>query len=208
MSTARPYRSQLRAEQAHATKQRIRSSARQLFTEQGFANTTVNEIAAHAGVAAPTVYGAYRGKSGLVLAMLEELEESADIAAWTATIRAEPDPGRQLALFVAWNRTLFEQGAPILRAYMAARNDPDVAAMGEQGDAHRMAAAAELTDRWATAGALRVSLGPTEAAERLWLLTSPEQFLLAIDTLGWAPGQYEDWLGALLRRDLFHDDDQ
>ena len=43
---------------------------------------------------------------------------------------------------------------------------------------------------------------PEEAAERLWLLTGVEQYLHAVDKLGWDPGQYEHWLGDLLEREI------
>jgi hypothetical protein len=43
-------------------------------------------------------------------------------------------------------------------------------------------------------------LDPRAAAERLWLLTSAETYLRAIDQLGWSPSAYETWLGRLLAR--------
>lgn len=197
VSTPRPYRSRLRAEQAERTRLRIRQAARELFGRQGFADTTIAEIAETAGVATPTVYATYRSKGGVVGAMLEELEEGADQAGWEARIRAEADPIRQLHLFVTWIRTLFESGAPVLRAAMEARSDPDVAAMIEHGDANRLRGTTALAEHWAQLGALRPGLGASEAADTLWLLTTAEQYLLAIDQLGWSPQRYERWLAAL-----------
>ena len=55
---------------------------------------------------------------------------------------------------------------------------------------------------WSRDGALRKELKPADAAERLWLLTSVEQYLLAIDVLGWSPDRYEQWLGDLLDQEL------
>ncbi len=122
MSTNRPYRSSLREEHARETRLRIRRSARTLFATQGFTKTTIAQIAGDAGVAPQTVYAVFGGKGGIVSEMLEDLEESADEDAWVAKMRAEEDPHRQLRIFVSWIRTLFEKGAPILRAAMAARN--------------------------------------------------------------------------------------
>ncbi len=200
VSTARPYRSSLRAEQAEQTRLRIRQAARELFERQGFADTTIAQIAETAGVAAPTVYATYGSKGGLVGAMLEELEEAADQAGWEARIRAETDPIRQLQLFVTWIRTLFESGAPVIRAAMDARRDPDVAAMMAQGDANRLGGTTALTAYWQERGALRPGLEPPQAAHTLWLLTSAEQFLLATDQLGWSPAHYEHWLASLAHR--------
>lgn len=202
VSTSRPYQSTLREERAHDTRRRIRASARKLFGAQGFTETTIARIAEEAGVATQTVYAVFGSKGGIVGAMLEDLEESADLDAWVTRMITEEDPHRQLRVFVSWIRTLFEKGAPILRAAMAARNQPGVAAMAERGDEKRRTGSMQLTQMWSREEALRKGLEPTDAAERLWLLTSVEQYLLATDALGWSPDQYEQWLGDLLDLEL------
>lgn len=198
MSTSRPYRSTLREQRARETRLRIRESAHRLFAARGFAETTIDEIAQDAGVAAQTVYAVFGSKGGIVSEMLEVLEESADLEAWVARVMAEEDPHRQLRIFVSWIRTLFEQGGPILRAALAARGDPDVTALMDRGDANRRSGCTRLTEMWSAKGELRKGLRPVDAAEHLWLLTSVEQYLLATDTLGWSPHSYEQWLGDLL----------
>ena len=200
--SSRPYRSPLREERALQTRSRIRASARRLFAEQGFSGTTIGQIAQDAGVSPPTVYAVFGSKGGIVSAMLEQLEQDAGMAEQIAKIAAEKAPARQLRLFVASNRTLFELGAPLLRAFMAARHEPDVAAVGERGDRGRLEGATHLTRMFARAGALHPGLAPADAAERLWLLTSLEQYLLATDRLGWSPDRYEQWLGDLLETEL------
>lgn len=202
MSTNRPYRSTLREERANETRLRIRKSARRLFATSGFAETTIAQIAEEAGVAPQTVYAVFGSKGGIVGEMLEDLEESADLDAWVARMIAEGDPHRQLRIFVSWIRTLCEEGAPILQAAVAARHEPDVATMAERGDENRRSGTTQLTQMWSSKGALRQGLGPNDAAERLWLLTSVEQYLLATDMLGWSPDRYEQWLGDLLDREL------
>lgn len=202
MSTGRPYQSTLREQRAHETRERIRESAHRLFATQGFADTTITQIAQDAGVAPQTVYAVFGSKGGIVSEMLESLEESADRESWVARMRAEDDPHRQLRMFVSWIRTLFEKGAPILRAALAARSDPAVTVLVDRGDANRRAGCTELTQTWSAKGAMREELGPDEASERLWLLTSVEQYLLATDTLGWSADHYEHWLGGLLDREL------
>lgn len=198
MSTSRSYQSTLREQRARETRLRIRESARRLFGSRGFATTTIAEIAQDAGVAPQTVYAVFGNKGGIVSEMLEDLEESADRETWVTQIMAEEDPHRQLRIFVSWIRTLFEQGAPILRAALAARTDPDVAALLDRGDTNRRRACRTLTEIWSAKGKLRKEPGPAEAAERMWLLTSVQQYLLAADTLGWSPDSYEEWLGDLL----------
>jgi len=165
----------------------------------------VAEIAADAGVSPQTIYAVFGGKTALVVAMLEELEEPAVRRGVVAEILAEPHPGRQLRMLIRSNRSMFERGSPILRAAMAARGDPDVAAMARRGDVGRKNGALELTRLWAEQGALAPGLDPRDAADQLWLLTSVEQFLLATDELGWSGDRYEQWLGDLLERTLLAD---
>lgn len=198
MSTGRPYQSTLREQRARETRLRIRKSARRLFATRGFAETTIAQIAQDAGVSTQTVYAVFRSKGGIVSEMLEDLEESADRENWVARMMAEEDPHRQLRIFISWIRILFQRGAPILRAALAARSDPDVAALVDRGDTNRRRACSTLTEMWSAKGKLRKEPGPAEAAERMWLLTGVEQYLLATDTLGWSPDSYEEWLGDLL----------
>lgn len=207
MSISRPYRSALREQRAEETRLRIRESARKLFASQGFAETTITQIADHAGVSPQTVYAVFGTKGGIVGAMLEYLEESVGIESWVTRMVSEADPRKQLRLFVAMNRSMFENGAPILRAALAARSDPEVAALAERGDSNRRQGTTKLCQMWASKGALRTRLKQSEAAERLWLLTSVEQFLNATEGLGWPPDRYERWLGDLLERELFGTDE-
>ncbi len=202
MTSRRRYRSTLREEQAEETKLRLRRAARELFEAKGFARTTIDQIADKAGVSSQTVYAVFGGKAGIVGAMLDDLEQAADEDAWVARMLGEADPHKRLRLFVSFNRALFEAGAPILRALMAARSHPDVAAVAEQGDRNRREGTTRLTRQLASEGALREGVRPKDAAERLWLLTSAEQYLLATDGLGWAPSRYERWLGDLLEAEL------
>jgi len=202
VSTSRPYRSKLRTARAEDTRLRIRSSARRLFATNGFVETTINQIADDAGVAQQTVYAVFGSKGGIVAAMLEDLEQSAGLDGWVAKMIAEEDPHRQLRIFVSWICTFFHQGAPMLRAALQALGDPDVAAFAERGDASRRSGTRQLTAIWAARGFLRADIDAEAAAQRLWLLTNVEQYLHAVDQLGWPTEQYEQWLGDLLEREI------
>lgn len=202
VSTGRRYRSALRDERARDTRRRIRTSAIELFASHGFAAATIAQIASHAGVSTQTVYSVFGSKAGIVGDMLDHMEEAAGHEEAIAELVAESDPHRQLRLLVSMQRRMFETGAPVLRAAMAAQSDPDVAAMAERGNANRRAGTTTLTQMWADRQVLRAGLDPADAGERLWLLTGPEQFLLAVDGLGWSPDRYEAWLSDLLDREL------
>jgi AcrR family transcriptional regulator len=202
MSMEREYRSSLREEQARQTRARIRAAARKLFTEEGFAATTIAAVAGRAGVSAASVYAAYGSKAGIVSAMVEEMEEAAGIGPRLSAVFAEPDPRRQLRLFIAAHTALFAGGVDVLRAALRAVESPEVEALAERGDGNRRGVIESLVGRWAAAGALRPGLTREDAADRLWLLTTTESFLTAADRLEWTAERYEAWLGELAEREI------
>src|SRR3954469_11367995 len=66
----RVYRSPLRAEQAQRTRAAVLDAAARCFLDQGYAGTTMRDIAAAAGVSVQTVFG-QGGKSALLLACVD-----------------------------------------------------------------------------------------------------------------------------------------
>lgn len=66
----RAYRSQLRRQQAEATRSRIVAAAAELFGTDGYARTTLSKIAAAAGVSVETVQG-QGSKAALLVAAVE-----------------------------------------------------------------------------------------------------------------------------------------
>jgi len=55
------------------TKQRILDEALTLFSEKGFANVFVGEIAERVGIKAPSLYKHYKGKQAIFDAIIEEM---------------------------------------------------------------------------------------------------------------------------------------
>lgn len=202
MSSERSYKSSLRDEQARQTRLRIRQAARELYASQGFSRTTITEIADRAGVSPATVYAAFESKAGLVVAMLEDMEDRVGIGNHLKEVFDAADPRQALRMFVSLHCDLFKTSADILRAAMRAIEDPEVAALAAKGDGHRREVIDRLAARWKEDGALRRDLTPHAAAERLWLLTTVEGFLNAVDRLGWAPDEYEKWLTDLVETEL------
>ena len=81
----------LRARQAEAARQLLVSVARQLFTERGYAATSVEDIIQRAGVARGALYHHFTGKDALFRAVYEGVQ--ADTAARVVTAAlAVPDP--------------------------------------------------------------------------------------------------------------------
>src|SRR5262245_26062302 len=71
----RRYDSRGRKEKAESSRAQILAVARRAFLEQGYAATTIAEIALAADVSSETIYKTFGGKAGLVRAIHERALE-------------------------------------------------------------------------------------------------------------------------------------
>lgn len=200
--TPRRYQSPLRAERAAATRRRIATAARELFSDHGFAGTTVSGIADRAGVTPQTVYAAFGSKGAIVRALLTQFEEDADAGHWQHRIASETDPRRKLATFAHWSAALFSRSKAVIAAARGAAGDPAIVELREQGDQHRRIAVSALVSDLERAGAVRPDLSLDQAVDRAWMLTGLELYLAATDGCGWSDAEYADWLAHLLQNQL------
>ena len=81
----------LRARQAEATRDLLVSVAREMFTEQGFAATSIEDITQRAGAAKGALYHHFSGKHDLFRAVYEAVEAEA-VSAVMAAALAEREP--------------------------------------------------------------------------------------------------------------------
>jgi AcrR family transcriptional regulator len=200
---SRPYRSTVRSEGARRTRRTVLASAMTLFSEQGYARTTLVEIAAAAGVSVETVYKTFGSKRALLreLADVTVGGDDEDIPvlerADPQALRNEPDQRRQLAMFAAGIAVQLERIRPlddVLRS--AAAVDPEVAALRNDLQLRQRRGAMTAIAGWVAArGPLREGVdGPA----LLWTLASPEVHHLLRVGWGWSPAEYEDWLRTTL----------
>src|SRR5205823_5687436 len=98
---SRRYHSPRRQQQAAETRRAILEAAQRLFERRGYSVTTMEAVAAEAGVALKTVYVAFSTKSGLLRGLWDLLlkgdQDVAPVAerAGYREIIDEPDPERQ-----------------------------------------------------------------------------------------------------------------
>src|SRR5256886_9992831 len=89
----------LRERQAEATRDLVVSVARELFTEQGYKATSIEEIIKRAGVARGALYHHFSGKDALFRAVYDEVQmEVATRVVATAVATQEPWDGVRAGL--------------------------------------------------------------------------------------------------------------
>jgi len=190
-----------RQRQALATQKLIVDSARDLFLEQGYGNTTIEAISVRAGVAVSTVYSVFGSKRGILRAIREAWHHESQQRDIYREARQQSDPKRRLELAARATRRQWETGAAMLTIYRgAAATDQEAAAELKEALRGRRAALDRFINEMAPA--LRADLSSEQAAAIFFALTLPEVYENLVRGAGWSPNQYEAWLAAILLQQL------
>lgn len=166
--------------------------------------TTVEAIAAEAGVAVQTIYNAV-GQKRDVLAAVVDAAVAGDAAPRTPRetigeqIATTADAREVIQIAVGFWLGARGRTEDVFRVVReAAAVDPEVAAFERAMDMRRLEshrqAAAEIDAR----GPLRDGLAREDAAAAVWTLSHPVAWRLLTSELGWSPERYAAWLEDML----------
>jgi AcrR family transcriptional regulator len=202
----RRYVSPRRRQQADETRRRIVEAARRLLGSRGYDATTIAEIAAAAGVAAPTVYAGFGSKQGILKALVDRAIFGLDYELLVAGAFDEENPADRLryAARIACQIYRAERAElDFLRGAGVAA--PDLIAIDAEREQGRFGAQAAMIESLAAMHALRAGLDPAGAHDLLWALTARDLFRTLVVERNWTPERYQAWLGDLLVRELLGD---
>ena len=198
---SRTYRSPVRVEKARRTRRSILAAARRQFTEQGYAATTMVEIAAEAGVALDTVYAAVGAKSVLFRLLLETAISGTDEAVaaderdYVRRIRSQPRARDKLAIYAEAVRAISERRAPLhLVLRDAASQAPELAEIRDEISTRRATNMHRLAQDLIATGDLDPELTADEIADVVWSMNSAEFYQLLVNDRGWSPDRFQQWL--------------
>ena len=201
VKSPRRYVSAVRAEQAAATRRAVLSAARELFTEHGYAATSISAIAARAGVAVDTVYAAAGRKPALLRELVETSLSGTDQAVpaeqrdYVVRLRAASSAREKIGIYAAAVSEIGVRMAPIHRALAEASvTDTDCAALREEIDARRAMNMRRLAADLRATGELRPDLTDDEVADIVWSMNAPEYRALLVGQRGWTAERYGRWL--------------
>ncbi|MFI6907082.1 TetR/AcrR family transcriptional regulator [Nonomuraea sp. NPDC050394] len=198
----RRYTSLRRVTQAHQTRAEIADAARRLFLSQGWAATTVRDVAREAGVSVPTVYAAYQNKAGLVWALADAADLAAGLPQAIDELEATDDPRRHLATMAGYDRRLFERaGDLIMLIREAGRTEPDLADVYLRGRRQVGEYRAQVFSSWPD-GALRPGLDVPTAIDIYAALCNIDVYTTLLIERSWSPDRIESWWGEALAREL------
>ncbi len=204
----RSYRSPHRREQAAATRSAVLTAAQDLLQNNGYAATSVADIAGLAGVSVDTVYASVGRKPQIVLAVIDMVLGAADEPVpaeqrdYVRAIQREPTALGKIKVYAAAVARLIPQTAPlqeILRT--AGQTDADCAAAWQHLVRRRAANMRLFAADLRSTGELRGDLADEEVADVVWSTNAAEYWLL-LEQRGWTSARYETLLVDLWSRML------
>ena len=197
----RRYHSPRRVEQAAQTRRAVLAAARDLFVGQGYAATTVAEVAREARVAVDTVYATVGRKPALLREVLETAISGADVAVpaddrdYVARVRGASSALDKITAYVTGLVDVQRRLAPVFLALRdAAGADTESAALWKEiaerraRNMHRFAADLRAT------GELRADLTDDEVADIVWSMNGTEYWVLLVGERGWSPERFATYL--------------
>ncbi|HJZ06957.1 MAG TPA: TetR/AcrR family transcriptional regulator [Trebonia sp.] len=203
--TRASYNSPRRQQAAAATREAIIEAALELFACQGYARTTVAQIAEAARVAANTVYTSVGGKPQLLAAITQSGTDDPDVAETLTAVARTSDPAEVIRLTAAGTRQVNERRAKAVAVLLdSAQADPAAAEMLQVTVRYYRETLGTLAGRLEDLGAVQ-SPDLNRAADIFWYLFGWTSWRTLITDLGWSWDAAEQWLAqrgidALLRQ--------
>jgi TetR/AcrR family transcriptional regulator of autoinduction and epiphytic fitness len=200
---------QTRRARARATQNRIIDHAYRLFSDSGYPSTTMEAIAAEAGVATQTVYYFFRTKA-LLLQQVVEVAAAGEAhpqpmmeRPWMRQILTENNARRALALIVEHGVDIYIRVAPLRPALeVAAASDPDVNAYWRAVAERRKGGMRTFVERLAELRALQPELTVQRATDVMFVINSHEVFLGLTRDSRWSVTDFKRWLYDTLTQQL------
>ncbi len=195
----RQYRSLVRERQAGDTRKRIVEAALRLLRRQGYAGTTIEAIAQEAQVSAPSVYGIFKSKTGILKELVDQAGFGPDYESAVQLALNASDPIERLRLAAPIARGIHESQSAILDLLRGAGVvAPELARLERQKEGQRYERQEGTVALLRSSGKLRAGLDYTTARDIFWALTGRDLYRMLVRERGWSADKYRDWLADTL----------
>jgi AcrR family transcriptional regulator len=204
-SVKRQYDNSRRLAQARATRLKVIEAAKNLFIEQGYPATTLESVADAADVPLPTLYRLFKSKRALLSAILDtsfggddEPVAFVDRQGVQAALN-ERESRRMLQAFATIVTDLLGRSSAIQHVLKsAAQVDAEAADLLTEIRRQRYTGQSRIVEALVQRGALDPGLNPSEAADFVYLLMSPDAYRTLTIERGWTPETFQKWLAHVL----------
>lgn len=198
----RTYRSPMREEKARRTRRAIVATAHDSFVAEGYAGTTMREVATRAGVSTPTVELTFGTKRQLLKAVVDVTTAGDDEPVPMLERRAAQDAAAAstaagfAALIAAEIGVVSARVSGILSVLAGAGpSDPEIAGLAEELGSQRRNLASWMVGHLCRYGTLRPGLDAKSAVDIVWVFLDPALHVRLARDCGWSEDQFAGWLG-------------
>lgn len=194
-----------RKDRALATRRRMTEAAYREFSRRGYARTTVDAVAALAGVAVQTVYFTFHTKAELLQAAYEHAVMGPEpvpphLSRWWRAAESAPDVSTALGYLVAGNIEVFERAAPLV---WAVHGDEDARPTYEFNEGLRRDGTEAMLSILAAKHDLRPGLTDRQGRDIMLTILGPLTYAMLTQELGWTSADYGSWARQALGREIF-----
>ena len=184
------------------TRKAILDAARELFRRQGYAATTIEQIATEAGVGLSTIYAVLTNKRTILAEVRWKAVQDAGVPDLDNAALEERDPVRRIELIAEMLRHLYETAGDVFAVQRAAAAaDPEVAVTWARVHRERGEEFYKILEPLRPR--LVAKLTPDRALDIVQALANYELYEELVVIAGWTPDEYEEWLGQTLCHQLF-----
>lgn len=174
-------------------------AAAELFSENGYAGTTIQSIASRAGVVVQTIYNSIGSKSSVLSAVLDRAAAGPEAPKpvpefMRERTEATGDAAGLIEVLADWFAEAQPRTSEVHRIIrQAAAHDKDIAELEDQRATQRfqnyLHAAQQLAAR---PGSL--ALPREEIAAMIWSIGHPQVYRFLTDEVGWDLDRYRNWV--------------
>jgi AcrR family transcriptional regulator len=209
-SSPRRYDSSRRKAQAEERQRRVLEAATELFLEQGYGGTSIDQIARAADVSPQSVYANFENKAGILEGAInlaragDPRGRGRDLPENIAAHQA-PDLRERCDLAAAVARRMYEDSAALIAIVeRASAVDPQLADLHDRFRAQRRDSMEQMNAHL-PAKAFRKGVTRADALDTMTFLSAAHTYTELVEGMGWTPARYETWLADALYQVLFAD---
>lgn len=204
--TTRKYDSSSRRAHAAATRRRVVESATERFLRDGYAGTSIRQIANDAGVSPETIYATFGSKVELLGRVIDRSVTGDDAPIplvdrpWVRAIADGPDVATRIRLLAESGAVLTGRVAPLMDVVRsAARSDERIDALFDRLDDARRSDSEHLLTLLLGDHPLPSQTTFDEAVDWFHAITGDQLFTELVHRRGWTVDRYRSWLERTLR---------
>ncbi|MEP7281028.1 MAG: TetR/AcrR family transcriptional regulator [Rubrivivax sp.] len=184
------------------TRERILTTTRELVAERG-AKLKLGDVAERAGVSRQTIYLHFGDRTGLLLAVVQHMDQTLRLSESLAHVFAAESGAEVIARTMALHGRFSASVDPVALMLEAAQYEDEALGAAWRDRMHlRHQVHRRIVQRIAELGELSGEWSADIAADLLYAMTLPAPWRELTRELGWGDSQYVDAMSALISKAL------